>query len=386
MTERLKNRRLNTKLVQAALGTDPAFNSIVPPIYPAVNYRFESLGDKPPIDYSRIGNPTRDALGKALADIEGGHDAVITSSGMAAQDLLFQLLGPEDLIIAPFDCYGGTYRLLEAKAEKNHFKVRFVDQTDSEALEQAFNEKPRMVFIETPTNPLLRIVDLEFVSGLAKKAGALMVVDNTFASPVLQRPIEFGADMVIHSTTKYLNGHSDVVGGALITTTAEHQEELLEWTNNIGYTPSAIDCFLTLRGMRTLDVRMQRQQENTARIVELLKDHPAVGRIYYPGLPDHPGHELAKKQQAGFGAIVSFELEGDVRTFCEALEIFFLAESLGGVESLVDHPASMTHECLSDDAKKTAGISEQLIRLSVGIEDGDDLLEDLKQGLDKAKA
>ncbi len=376
-----EDRRINTRLVQAALGSDREFNSIAPPIYQAVNYEFERFGEKPPIDYSRIANPTRAELEKALADLEGGYGAVATSSGMAAQDLLFHLLKPGDLLIAPFDCYGGTYRLLETLHERGHFKVLFVDQSDNDALKEAFEHKPRMIFTETPTNPLLRIIDLERVKDLCKKSGALMVVDNTFCSPVLQRPIDFGADIVIHSTTKYLNGHSDVIGGALVTTTQEQQDELLWWTNTIGYTPSAFDCFLTLRGMRTLDVRMQRAQENAQKIAEFLSAHPGVETVYYPGLETHPGYKLAQKQQSGPGAMVSFDLRKDPKEFCNALDVFFLAESLGGIESLCDHPATMTHECMSPESRAKAGITDNLIRLSVGIEDCGDLIDDLERGL-----
>jgi cystathionine gamma-synthase len=340
-------------------------------------------------DYSRSGNPTRDALGEALATLEGGAGAVVTASGMAALNVMVQLLEPGDLLVVPHDCYGGTYRLYEALGRKGHFDVLFVDQGDERALAEACARKPRLILTETPSNPLLRIVDIEKVAKLARECGALYAVDNTFLSPALQQPIALGADIVVHSTTKYINGHSDVVGGALVAATAELAEELTWWANCIGATGAPFDSFLTLRGLRTLQVRMRQHEETASLLARLLDEQDGVCRVYYPGLESHPGHDIARRQQSGFGGMISFELDGGeaaVRAFVDNLRYFSLAESLGGVESLVCHPPSMTHAPVSPEALQAAGINQSLIRLSVGLEAGEDLVDDVLRALAAARA
>ncbi|MEQ8206564.1 MAG: cystathionine gamma-synthase, partial [Woeseia sp.] len=346
-----------TRAVRAAIETDTQHGAIVPPLHLSTNFSFAAFGEKRQYDYTRSGNPTRDALADALCQLEDGAGAVVTSSGMAALTLLVQLLEPGDLLVAPHDCYGGTYRLFENLARRGHFELAFVDQADSKALAAACERKPRLILAETPSNPLLRIVDIRALANAAKSCGALLAVDNTFLSPALQNPLALGADLVVHSTTKYLNGHSDVVGGAVIAATSELAETLSWWANCLGITGAPFDSFLTLRGVRTLHSRMRTHEENAGQLAEALAAHPAVKRVYYPGLADHPGHELAAVQQKGFGGMLSFDLAGDeenVRAFVNNLEYFSLAESLGGVESLVCHPASMTHAAVSREALAVA--------------------------------
>jgi cystathionine gamma-synthase len=382
-------RSLETRAVRAGVGVNREHGSVIPPIHLSSTFSFKGLGEQRQYDYTRSGNPTRDILGQALADLEGGHDAVVTSSGMAAVSTVLQLLGPDDLIVAPHDCYGGTHRLLTNWARKGQFRLRLVNQTDASALDEAFAEAPRMVWVETPSNPLLRVVDIADIVQRAAETDALVVVDNTFLSPALQRPIELGADLVVHSTTKYLNGHSDVVGGAVIARTEELAEEVAWWANAIGVTGSPFDSFLTMRGVRTLHARMQLHEANALAVVETLGRHPSVKQVHHPSLEDHPGHEIAASQQSGFGGMVSFELEGgraQVSAFLEGLELFTLAESLGGVESLVCHPTTMTHAAMDEEARAVAGIGESLLRLSVGIEAGEDLVAELTAGLDRVAA
>jgi cystathionine gamma-synthase len=308
---------------------------------------------------------------------------------MSAVALVLQLVRPGDVILAAHDCYGGTHRILRSLAARGHFEVAFIDLTCDSAAETVKSRRPKLLWIETPSNPLLRVTDLARVIGAGHEAGALVAVDNTFLSPALQRPIEFGADLVIHSTTKYLNGHSDVVGGAVVAADPALVEELAWWANCLGITGAPFDSFLTLRGVRTLHARMRTHEENAARVAELLCSHDSVKRVYYPGLKSHPGHAVAAAQQDGFGAMVSFEVNGGidgVERFVNALQCFTLAESLGGVESLVAHPATMTHASMDDVARATAGIDESLLRLSVGIEHADDLVADLAAALDIAGA
>lgn len=378
-----------TRAVRASIESDTQFGAVVPPLHLSSNFSFKGFGEKRDYDYTRSGNPTRDALADALAELEGGAGAIVTSSGMAALTLLTQLLNPGDTIIAPHDCYGGTYRLFEQQSKKGLFEVLFVDQTDIDSLRKAAQCGPKIILSETPSNPLLRIVDIEKISAIAKDAGAIFAVDNTFLSPALQNPIEFGADLVIHSTTKYINGHSDVVGGCVIAATDELAEQVAYWANCIGITGAPFDSFLTLRGLRTLHPRIKQHEETASLIAHVLNDHECVDRVYYPGLETHPGHDIAKRQQRGYGGMVSFEIDGDenaVRAFVEGLQYFSLAESLGGVESLVCHPATMTHSPLSSEALAEAGIGNNLIRLSVGLESSDDLLADLIQALGRAKS
>jgi cystathionine gamma-synthase len=378
-----------TRAVRAALESDSQYGAVIPPIHLTSTFAFKAFGEKRCYDYTRSGNPTRDALGETLAALEGGVGAVVTASGMAAVSLVCSLLNADDLLIAPHDCYGGTYRLLSGLARRGALRVEFVDQTDECALTAALTRRPKLVWVETPSNPLLRIVDIRAAAHLAQAAGALLLVDNTFLSPAWQQPIALGADLVLHSTTKYLNGHSDVVGGAVIAATPELHERLVWWANCIGVTGSPFDSYLTLRGVRTLHARLQVHAENAARIARLLNDHPAVVRTHYPGLSSHPQHALAASQQSGFGAMLSFELRGgtaNVRAFVDGLRCFSLAESLGGVESLIAHPATMTHAAMDAEARRVAGISDTLLRLSVGIESADDLIVDLQAGLQRAMA
>jgi len=377
-----------TRTVRAALDTDTQFGAVVPPIHLTSTFSFAGYGEKRTYDYSRSGNPTRDALAGALSELEGGAGAVVTGSGMGAVGLVTQLFRPGQVAVVPHDCYGGTYRLFNALRERGSLDVRFVDFQDAAAMAAALEARPALLWVETPSNPLLRIVDIAAVASAAHAAGALVVADNTFLSPVWQRPLALGADAVVHSTTKYLNGHSDVVGGAVIAADKDLHERLAWWANCIGVTGAPFDSYLTLRGLRTLHARMRAHGENAAAVARLLADHPAVARVYYPGLASHPGHAVAARQQQGFGAMVSFELKGgiaQVRGFLGALQLFSLAESLGGVESLVAHPASMTHAAMDASARGRAGISDSLVRLSVGIEEADDLLRDLAQALDAAQ-
>jgi cystathionine gamma-synthase len=378
-----------TRAVRAALESDTQHNAVVPPLHLSSTFAFHAFGAKGTYDYTRSGNPTRDALGDALAQLEGGAGAVVTGSGMAAVSLVCHLLGPDDLLIAPHDCYGGTHRLFSALAARRALRVEFVDQTNDSAFEAALARRPKLVWIESPSNPLLRIVDIREAARRAHAVGSLVLVDNTFLSPVWQQPLALGADLVLHSTTKYLNGHSDVVGGAVIAATPELHQQFVWWANCIGVTGAPFDSYLTLRGVRTLHARMRIHGENATRVAQLLASHPAVKRVHYPGLAAHPQHALAKTQQAGFGAMVSFELHGETAQVCafvDGLRCFSLAESLGGVESLVAHPATMTHAAMTPEARARAGISESLLRLSVGIEDAEDLFCDLEAGLDRAAA
>lgn len=376
--------RTATRAVRAAIESDTQHGAVVPPLHLSSNFAFAGFGEKRQYDYTRSGNPTRDALAEAIASLEGGAGAVVTSSGMAALTLLCHLLEPGDLLVAPHDCYGGTFRLFQHLAAKGHFEVLFVDQTDPAALDAAFARGPKIVLTETPSNPLLRIVDVERIAARARAAGTLYAVDNTFLSPALQQPLALGADLVLHSTTKYLNGHSDVVGGTIVAATDELVETLTWWANCLGITGAPFDSYLTLRGIRTLQARMRQHEESANAIARVLDGHDGVERVYYPGLPSHPGHDIAKRQQSGFGGMVSFEIAGGeaaVRTFVDRLQYFSLAESLGGVESLVCHPPSMTHAPVSPEALAAAGIRRNLVRLSIGLEATDDLVADLQQAL-----
>ncbi|HWS70314.1 MAG TPA: cystathionine gamma-synthase [Steroidobacteraceae bacterium] len=388
MSKRIPDKKaIATRSVRAGLESDAQYGSVVPPIYLSTNFAFEGFKRPRQYDYTRSGNPTRDQLAGALTDLEGGAGALVTCTGLAAITLILATLPAGARVVAPFDCYGGTYRLLAALEKKGNLVVDFIDQSDAVELAAALARKPALVWIETPSNPLLRIVDIRAVAEASHAAGALVAADNTFLSPVWQQPLALGADLVMHSTTKYLNGHSDVVGGAVIAATAELTQSLAWWANAIGVTGAPFDSFLTLRGVRTLHARTRVHAENTAAVVQALNNHAAVRQVYYPGLPGHPGHELAKQQQSGFGAMLSFELNGGeaaVRAFLEGLQCFTLAESLGGVESLIAHPTSMTHAGMDEAARLRAGIGPGLLRVSVGIEDADDLVADLKAGLERA--
>ena len=379
-----------TAAVRAGIDHDEAFGAVTPPLVLSSNFSFAGFDEKRRYDYTRSGNPTRDLLAEALAGLEGGAGAVVTSTGMSAIALVLNaFLSPGDTLVVPHDAYGGSWRLFDALARKGLFELVIADLTDPRALAAALAHNPALVWIETPSNPLLRITDLRFVIEAAHAHGALAVVDNTFLSPALQRPIEFGADAVVHSTTKYINGHSDVVGGAVIARDAGLHDSFTWWANALGITGSPFDSFLTLRGLRTLDARLRVHQENTQALVALLDGHPAVRRLHYPGLAEHPGHAVAARQQHGFGAMLSVELDGDeaaVRAFVDGLRCFTLAESLGGVESLVAHPATMTHAAMSAEARAAAGIGGGLLRLSVGIEHVDDLVADVRDALRRAQS
>ncbi len=379
-------KRRNPRTIAAANGvaSDIAFGAVTPPINLSTTYTFAGFGQPRTHDYARTANPTRTLLAETIAALEEGEGAVVTSSGMAAVDLLISQFTSRDLIVAPHDCYGGTHRLLSTRRDRGHVDVLFVDQADDEALEAALRKSPALVLIETPSNPLMRVVDIRAIATRARQAGAKVAVDNTFLSPALQRPLKLGAHYVLHSTTKYLNGHSDVIAGAVVTADKADAESLAAWANMVGTTGSAFDCYMTLRGIRTLFPRIAEQQRNALAIATHLARHPQVARVHYPGLPSHPGHEIAKAQQTGFGAMLSFEIDGDleaVRAFVEGVRVFTLAESLGGVESLVAHPTTMTHASMDPEARAAAGITDGLLRLSVGLEAEEDLIADLDQAL-----
>ncbi|MCA3014337.1 MAG: cystathionine gamma-synthase [Myxococcaceae bacterium] len=381
--------RLQTISVRAGIASDEAHGAVVPPLHLSTNFTFHRLGERRPYDYTRSGNPTRALLEQALADLEGGHGAVVTASGMAAVTLALQLAGVGETVVVPHDCYGGTMRLFRSYQAQGRLSPVVLDFQHPEALARLRTAKPSLVWLETPSNPLLAITDLVAVSAAAHEVGALVVVDNTFLSPWLQSPLALGADVVVHSTTKYLNGHGDVVGGVVVSKTAALHEQVAFWGNCLGLTGAPFDAFLTLRGLRTLSARWRVHQENAVAVVDVLTRHPAVARVFYPGLPSHPGHALAKRQQRGFGAMVSLELKGGLeaaRRFTDAVRVFCLAESLGGVESLVAHPATMTHASMPPGDRAVAGIGDGLLRLSVGLEAEGDLVADLQRGLDAARS
>lgn len=378
-----KLKQLETIAAANGIATDPGFGAVTPPVYLSSTFAFAGFEKGGVYDYTRSANPTRDLLADTLAKLEGGAGAVVVSSGMAAIDLVLSQLKQDDLVVASYDCYSGTYRLLAARRNRQQIRVAFIDQADDSALSLALDDRPSLVLIETPSNPLMRVVDIQKVARRAKAVGAKVAVDNTFLSPALQRPISLGADFVIHSTTKFLNGHSDVVGGAVIAADKADLEELADWANVTGVTGAPFDAYLTLRGLRTLFPRIERQQATAAAVANFLDRHPLVSDVYYPGLESHPGHLIANAQQAGFGAMLSFELAGggeSVRGFVEAVQVFTLAESLGGIESLIAHPATMTHAGMDADARRAAGLGDGLLRLSIGLEAEADIIAGLESG------
>jgi cystathionine gamma-synthase len=382
-------RSLTTRTVRAGIATDTQHGAVVPPLHLSTNFSFAGFGVKRKYDYTRSGNPTRDQLADALAELEEGAGAIVTSSGMSAVALALQLVPPGGRVLAAHDCYGGTYRLLRALDARGQIALELTDLTSPDAPAAIARNGPALLWIETPSNPLLRITNLRTVCDAGHRAGALVVADNTFLSPALQRPLTLGADIVVHSTTKYLNGHSDVVGGAVVARDASHVEALTWWANCLGLTGAPFDSFLTLRGVRTLFARVRAHETNAHAVSRALKEHPEVVAVHYPGLPSHAGHAVAASQQSGFGGMVSFTLAGgraDAALVCDALEHFTLAESLGGVESLVAHPATMTHASMDENARRAAGIGDGLLRLSVGIEDETDLVRDLTRALDQLGA
>lgn len=383
----MARRQPATIAARAGIAEDTAFGAVTPPIYLTSTYELEAFRQPGPYDYSRSNNPTRDVLAEALAELEGGAKAIVTNTGMSACLLALQLLKPTDTLVFPHDCYGGSYRLFINLAQrKQAFNFKIVNFQQPDWAEQVQAASPAMIWLETPSNPLLQVTDIQAVCQLAEKLQAKVVVDNTFLSPVLQQPLLLGADLVVHSTTKYINGHSDIIGGALIAKDAAIGDELKWWGNCLGLTGGALDAYLTLRGLRTLSPRIRLQEANTVAVVDFLAAHPLVKKVYYPGLPSHPGHAIARAQQYGFGAMCSFELNAEpdyLHDFFAALQYFTLAQSLGGTESLICHPATMTHASMDAEAQARAGISATLVRLSVGIEDIADLIADLEHALEQ---
>ena len=380
----MTSKKLATVAVRAGINSDEHHGAVIAPIHLSSTYALKGFNEKRQFDYSRTGNPTRSTFGQAIADLEHGKVGIVTSTGMSAVHLLCQLLNTEDTIVIPHDCYGGSYRLFTHLEKRGQFNVIVVDQSDESALAQALEKKPKLVLIESPSNPLLRLVDIEKVTQASKAVGALVAVDNTFLSPLLQQPLLLGADIVFHSTTKYINGHSDVVGGVLVTKELALGEQLAWWANCIGITGSPFDSYLALRGLKTLPVRMKQHEQNAHEVANYLNNHPAIKAVYFPGLVNHTSHEIAKRQQKGFGAMMSFEINGGVeavKVLFDKLALFTLAQSLGGVESLISHPSTMTHAGMEIEAQIAAGITQSLVRISVGIEDVEDIISDLEQAL-----
>ncbi len=374
-----------TRAIHAGLEPDPSTGAVMTPIYQTSTYAQEAPGIHKGYEYSRTHNPTRKALEANLAGIEGGKYGLVFASGLAAIDTLLKTLKPGDEVISTSDLYGGTYRLFVRVFEKFGLRFHFVPMQHGSAIEEKITDRTRLIWVETPTNPMLNVIDIETVAQLCKSKGILLVVDNTFASPYLQQPLKLGADVVMHSVTKYIGGHSDLVMGALVANDETLAEQLYFLQNAAGAVPGPMDCFLALRGIKTLHVRMQRHSENAEKVARFLRSHPKVEKVYWPGFPDHPGHEIAKKQMRAFGGMISFNIKGDsieeAFKAVSSFKIFTLAESLGGVESLVGHPATMTHASIPREERLKAGLSDSLIRLSVGLEDADDLIADLKQVL-----
>ena len=372
----------NTIAIRTALESDEQYRAVIPPIYLTSTFAYKEIGVEQRYDYTRSANPTRDALAEAVSVLEGGFGATVTSSGMAATTLVTSLLNPNDYVIVPHDCYGGTFRLFSQLAERGLFQVKFIDQSDINLFQQTIKQcQPKIVWVESPSNPLLRVVDIQDISKILKQSNTLLVVDNTFLTPIFQTPFKLGADIVIHSTTKYINGHSDVVGGIVVAKSETLHQTMQEWANTLGLSGSPFDSYMTLRGLRTLKLRMKAHEKTAHALARVLSEHPSVEKVYYPGLSSHPSHAIAKKQQSGFGGMLSFEIKGglrEVEKFFKRIEYFSLAESLGGVESLVCHPYTMTHAPLSSEDKKKAGISENLIRISVGIEEQEDLIKSIQ--------
>lgn len=376
-------RRFSTRAVHAGIAPDPLAGAVMPPIYQTSTYVQDGLGRHKGYEYARTRNPTREALERNVAALEGGRHGFAFGSGLAAVDAVLKLLSAGDHVVCGENVYGGTHRQMTHIWARLGLSFTFVDGGNTETVAQAVTPRTKIVYAETPTNPMLRLCDLAALGAIAKRAGALFVVDNTFATPCFQRPLEFGADLVLHSTTKYLNGHSDMVGGMLVTARDDLAERLGFIQNGSGAVPGPFDCWLALRGIKTLPLRMRAHDANGRRIAEWLERRPGVQRVYYPGLPSHPQHELACRQMSGFGGMLSLEL-GDAaraRRVVERTRVFSLAESLGGVESLIGHPASMTHASVPPELRHKMGLSDSLVRLSVGIEDVEDLIEDLDQAL-----
>lgn len=373
--------KFETKAVHAGQSPDPQTGAVIPPIHLSATFAQPEPGVHKGFPYGRTANPTRSLLEKATAELEGGKFGLAFSSGLAAEDAILHLLKPGDHVLCCDDVYGGTYRLFEQVRRHYGLEFSYFDTSDIKTIKGQKNT--RLIWLESPTNPLLKVADIEAIARL--KGDALLVVDNTFATPCLQRPLELGADIIVHSTTKYLSGHGDVVGGVIVTSNAEVYERLKFLQNAIGAVPSPFDCWLVLRGLKTLALRMRTHSDNAQRVAEFLSRHPKVERVYYPGLISHPGHEIAKRQmRGGFSGMLSFELKGDVKRFAQETKIFTLAENLGTLLSLITHPATMTHTAIPHEERVRRGIKDNLIRLSLGIEHVDDLIEDLSSALEKA--
>jgi len=377
--------RFETLAIHAGERPDKSFGAISVPIYQTSTFAFEDVGKTRGYDYSRTANPTRKVLEDTIAQLEGGRAGFAFATGMAAEATVIHLLKAGDHIISGDDVYGGTYRLFQDVMRDFGLEFTFLRMDSRQTIEKAIKPNTRMLWLETPSNPLLNIVDIEIAVDVAKQHNMLTVIDNTFATPYFLRPIEYGVDLVVHSTTKYLNGHCDVVGGAVVTTTDELTERVQFLLNAMGTCASPFDCWLVIRGIETLPVRMRQHEENAIAVANYLKGHPAVKRVFYPGLDSHPGHEIAKRQMKGFGGVVSFELKDGIEAvnrFLKGIKVFSLAESLGGVASLAEHPATMSHVSMPKDYREKVGITEELIRLSVGLENIDDLIDDLRQALE----
>jgi cystathionine beta-lyase/cystathionine gamma-synthase len=378
--------KFNTKAIHAGQEPEKTSGAVMPPIFQTSTYAQDSPNVHKGYDYARVGNPTRTALEKMIAGLEEADSCACFASGVAAIDAIIKTLKPGDHVLSTNDLYGGTYRLFRQVFEPYGIEFSFVDMTDLKEVKSAINQSTKIVWIETPTNPLLRVIDIEEVSKISKKVGALSIVDNTFASPYLQQPLLLGADVTMHSTTKYLGGHSDVIGGAVASSNDEFMEKIRFQVKTSGAVPGPMDCYLVLRGIKTLHLRVQRSVENAKVIVNMLDSHPAVDKVYYPGLKSHAQHHIAAKQMKDFGAMVSFTLKDDTieraNKVMSGTKIFTLAESLGGVESLISHPASMTHGSIPREVRLKAGLTDSLIRLSLGVEDSEDLVDDLKRAIE----
>ena len=376
--------RFATKAIRAGQDPEKTTNSVVVPIYQTVNFTFEDIGKHKGFEYSRSGNPTRAALEECLASLEEAQFGLAFGSGMAAEDAVLSILRPGDHVVSSENIYGGTFRLFESVYKPRQISFSYVDGTDPSAFERAIQPNTKLVWIETPANPLLQLVDIRALAKICKSKKVHLVADNTFASPCFQRPLTLGADVVVHSTTKYISGHSDVVGGAVLTNNQDLHNAFYFHQNAVGAIPGPFDCWLSLRGLKTLPVRMRQHEVNAQKVAEYLVKHPRIKEVFYPGLPNNPQHALAKQQMDGFGAMVTFKLDGgedEARIFINNLKIFLFAESLGGVESLVCHPATMSHATMSQDEREKIGITQGTLRLSVGIEDTLDLIEDIEKAL-----
>lgn len=379
--------RFETLAIHSGREPDPTTGALATPICQTSTFVFEDVGKTKGYDYTRTANPTRKALEDCIAALEEGKAGFAFASGMAAETTIMHLLKTGDHVISGDDIYGGTYRLFENVMKDFGLEFTLLRMDDRRKIEEAIRPNTRMIWIETPSNPLLNIVDIELVVDIAKRYNLMTVADNTFATPYFLRPIEYGVDLVVHSTTKYLNGHCDVIGGAVVTTTDGLTERVQFLLNAMGTGASPFDCWLVLRGIKTLPVRMAQHEENAAQVATYLEKHPKVKKVFYPGLKSHPGHEIAMKQMEGFGGVVSLEIDGGidaVNSFLRSVSIFSLAESLGGVDSLVEHPATMSHAAMPEEVRREVGITDSIIRLSVGLESADDLIEDLEQALDRA--